>query len=251
MFKKKKSKTVSAHTQTENIGNLIFNKNNETIKIFTMDELKNKKFINWDKNRPPDRIRIEQIKEYFKQNNLNIVPGIVSIWNKDNKWIVYDGIHRLMSALENENPEMKIIVRIIDTEKEKEIIDDFLNINKSISVPSIYLEDGNELKRLICQNVANDLCAKYPTFVSPSRKPFTYNFNRDNLIEFISDLNLDFDKIGIDKLILNELNGLNYMAKDFVNRNKINHPKKCQFHDFYLWYLDKSIIKQKIENALK
>lgn len=249
MFKKKTKTKTNSYTQTEN--NIIYNNNKETIIIYNQEELKNKPLINWEKNRPPDLIRIKQIKDYFEQNNLNIVPGIISIWLKNNQYVVYDGIHRLMAYLDTRITDMKIIIRLVSTDKEKDIIDDFLNINKSISIPSIYLEDGNELKKLICQNVANDLCAKYPKFVSASRKPFVYNFNRDNLIEFISCFNIDFTKTGIDKLIINELNGLNYMAKDFVIRNKVNYPNKCQFHDFYLWYLDKNIIQQKIEDSLK
>ena len=244
MFKKNKKGDTNEESK-----NIIYSKNNEIIKLFTVEELKNKTIMNWNKNRMPDRIRIEQIKEYFKYNNIDLVPGIISVWEKDNQWIVYDGIHRLISSLENGNNDMKVIIRKITTQKEKEIIDDFLNINKSISVPSIYLENDNELKKLICQNVVEHLCSKYPNFVSPSRKPCIYNFNRDILIEFISDLNINFNKNGIDKLIINELSILNDTAKDFVKVNKINTPKKCKYYNFYLWYLDKSIIKQKIESA--
>jgi hypothetical protein len=177
------------------------------------------------------------------------VPGIIYAWEKNGRYIVYDGIHRLLAAFLYDN-NMEALIQLRRTDKEQDIIDEFLNINKSISVPSIYLEETDVLKKLVCQNVANEMCKRFPTFVSPSRKPYTYNFNRDNLVEFISTLDVDFTKSGIDNQVINELMGLNYVAKDFVKRNNISCPKKCDFHKFYLWYLDKAVIKQRIENSL-
>lgn len=174
---------------------------------------------------------------------------MIYVWEQDRKYIVYDGIHRLLAATMVDR-SMTVFMQIRKTEREQERIDDFLNINKGVSVPSIYLEETNALKKLVCQNVANGMCTRYPNFVSPSRKPYIYNFNRDNVVEFISTCDIDFTKTGIDTQILNELVGLNHVAKEFVQRNNNTHPKKCDFHNFYLWYLDKSFIKQQIESVL-
>lgn len=208
-------------------------------------------FKNWEKNRPPDDIRIVQIAEYFSSTNIGIVPGVIYAWQQpgENTLFIYDGIHRIMAA-QKTGKELVCLIQIMMTSNEQDVIDDFLNINKSISVPSIYLEETNVLKKLVCQNVADEMCRKYPTFVSPSRKPYVYNFNRDNLVEFISTLQIDFTKQGIDKRILNELIGMNYIAKDYVMRNKITHPRKCVFHNFYLFYLQKSVIKDRLEQIL-
>lgn len=236
-------------TQTDDIDDPIFKSNStELIKCGSKDMSKND-FVNWDKNRPPDTVRIQQILEYYQTNDVNLVPGVIHVWRKGDKNIVYDGIHRLLAAFACDK-NLTLLLQIYHTDKEQDIIDHFLNINKSISVPSIYLEETSVLKRLVCENVATDMCNKYPSFVSPSRKPFVYNFNRDNLIEFIASLNIDFSRPGVDKQINNELTGLNHVAADFVVRNKIKCPKKCDFHKFYLWYLDKAYIKHRIETVL-
>jgi hypothetical protein len=207
--------------------------------------------VNWSKNRQPDNVRITDLSKYYAENSVRLIPGVIYAWQRSNtdKLEIYDGIHRLLAAYEyGENMTCILSIRI--TNDESEIIKDFTCINKSVSVPSIYLEETNVFKKIVCQNVAEMLCKQYPTFVSPSRKPYVYNFNRDNLIEFISSLDVDFCKPRIDKYIFNELMGLNLYAERFVERNSITHPKKCAYYKFYLFYLDKTLIKSKIEEAL-
>lgn len=212
------------------------------------DELDSNLFINWEKNRPPDNVRVDDIYNYYIKNDVDLIPGIIYAWINNGKLHVYDGIHRFLAALRC-SKRMYLILQIKDCD-EQEIIDDFLNINKSISVPSVYLEEGNVIKKLVCQNVTDMLCKKYPSFVSPSKKPFVYNFNRDNFIEFISNLDIDFMRTNIDLVIFNELLGLNYVAENFVKSKEIKCPKKCHFYKFYLFYLDKSLIKRRIEENL-
>jgi len=220
---------------------------NEDFEIVLTDISKIKECKNWKNNRPADKIRIEQIKEYYNSRNTDLIPGILYIWKKSNdEMIIYDGLHRFLAALEVEKKNMKCIVKFIYG-RESNIIEDFKNINSGVSLPFLYLEENNELKKKVCENVANAMCDKFPEFVSPSRKPHRQNFNRDNLIEFISNLNIDFLKNKIDTIILEELNGLNFFAMDFVNRNKISHPKKCYYHKFYLFYLSADFIKCSIE----
>lgn len=207
-------------------------------------------YINWNKNRPPDENRVDELCKYYKENNVNIVPGVIYCWKNDDKYEIYDGIHRYLSCIKYNNPEMILLIHTNNTKKESYIKEEFLNLNKSICVPSIYLEENNYYKRIVSENVSKELCKKYPSFVSPARKPFQYNFNRDNLIEFISELQIDFSKYNIDKTILNILNSLNYESKEYVKRNSIKVPKKCEYSNFYLFFLDKSYIKSKIEELI-
>lgn len=213
-------------------------------------DIQKEHIMNWDKNRPPDNVRVAQITEHYKITNADIVPGIVYVWYKNDKYIVYDGIHRLLAAfLYGEN--MTVLLHVTKTDMEKDIVEDFININKSVCVPILYLEENNVLKRHVCESVAKKMCEKFTNFVSPSRRPFIYNFNRDNLIEFVSTFEIDFTKKSIDNIIFNELQGLNHVARQYVIRNKIQCPKKCQYHDFYVWYLDKSLIKHQIETTVR
>lgn len=230
--------------------NIVYSDDRQCLLVCTLDYLKEKSILNWSKNRPPDVSRINEISKYYIKNNIKLVPGIVYIWEYNDNYIIYDGIHRFLASLEN-NISMNYIVSITKTENEQKIIDEFININKSICVPSIYLENSDCIKKMICQNITENLCKKYPKFVSPSRNPFTYNFNRDNIIEFISTLDIDFNNPDIEKIVMNELKLVNLQAKDFVINKGIKTPRKCEFYNFYLFYLDKPIIKLKIENGVK
>ena len=227
----------------------LYENGNTKLYFLKLNQLSISDIANWTKNRPPDNVRIEQIRKYYQDNNVDLVPGIVSAWKKDNYYIVYDGIHRLLAAYQY-SQDMSLVLQVNSTVREQDIIDDFLNINKSVSVPSIYLEETDTLKKLVCQNVANEMCRRYSRFVSPSRKPYVYNFNRDNLVEFVSSFNIDFTKQGVDSRIINEFVGLNKYAEDFIRRNNIKPSKKCDDYRFYLWYLEKDLIKKKIEMSL-
>lgn len=217
-------------------------------------------FINWNKNRPPDSIRIADIKEYYIRENIAVIPGIIYAWEKKNHvnspLEIYDGIHRLLAAKElvhSHNKKFTFLLNITKTENEEIIIRDFKSINKSCPVPVLYTETNDQLnliRRVVCENIVSELCNKYPNFVSPSRKPFRYNFNRDVVLEFLSELNINWNIEGLSGIILQELYGLNFVAKDFVSRTNIQTPKKCQFHNFYLWFLEKDFIKQRLENSI-
>jgi hypothetical protein len=214
-------------------------------------------FTNWNKNRPPDPVRVGEIKEYYLKEKLTVVPGIIYAWEKsdddDSPLQIYDGIHRLLAAKElMTQGQFTFLLCIYKTDDENLIIKDFKALNKSCPVPVLYTEENeNLLKRIVCENVVAELCKKYPTFVSPSRKPYKYNFNRDSVLEFLSELEIDWNISGLSTIIIQELSGLNWVAKDFVQRNNINVPKKCDFHNFYLWYLEKSFIKEKLEKSLR
>lgn len=216
---------------------------------------------NWVKNRPPDDVRIEDIIKYYCSENdssqqLNIfIPGIVYAWKKPNEpsIIIYDGIHRLLAAKDyskhtNGANMLWCLLQTTITQDENYIVKDFVNLNKSVCVPTLYLDDTDVTKKLMCQSIADMLCQRYPTFVSPSRKPYIYNFNRDCFVDFISTLEVNFHEPGIDTKIFNELMGLNIEAKNYVDRHKIKYPNKCLYKKFFLFYLDKSYIKQQIEN---
>lgn len=215
-------------------------------------------FTNWNKNRPPDETRINELKEYYISEKVKIIPGIIYAWDNNETLQVYDGIHRILAAkelLESENNlEFTFLMCIYKTEDEELIIKDFKAINKSCPVPTLYTDEQNELtllKRVVCENVVSELCKRYQPFVSPSRKPYKYNFNRDVILEWLSEFEVDWGVKNLSNIMIQELQGLNYVAKDYVQRNKIDIPKKCNYHNFYLWYLDKAFIRHKLEHSIK
>lgn len=213
-------------------------------------------FINWNKNRPPDETRINELKIYYSTNNTKVIPGIIYGWQKDNKSKIeiYDGIHRILAASElykEKQQNFTILLSIMKIQNENFVISDFKAINKSCPVPILYTEETPIYKKNVCEHVINQLCEKYQAFLSPSRKPFQHNFNRDATLDWLSEFDIDWTLNGLSGIILQELSGLNYIAKDFVTRNNIKPPKKCEFHNFYLWYLEKDVIKKKIESSVR
>lgn len=207
-------------------------------------------FKNWDKNRPPDAVRVSQIANYYRTANITFLPGVISAWKKPDSEIlyIYDGIHRLLAAKEVDI-DFDLLIKIWTTNDEEMIITDFRHINMSISVPFIYLHETHNVKKSVCESVANKLCNTFPNFVSASRFPQQQNFNRDNLIEFVAGLNIDFTKPQIDEFIFNQLIMINNDSKDHVKSLKIKVPTKCDHYGFYLFYLPKHIISSKIEDA--
>lgn len=204
---------------------------------------------NWKKNRPVDQIRVNDILNYYKFNNIKIVPGIVYAWYNNNVYYIYDGIHRITAANELDN-NIKLILYINYSKNENDIICEFSNINKSISLPNIYIDHNNEIKKEMCESIVDLLSTNYPKFISPSKKPLVYNFNRDMLVEFISTINIDFNTLNIEKQVYNILMELNLEAKNNIINSNISHPKKCEKYNFYLLYLEKHYIKSRIESCI-
>lgn len=228
----------------------VFEDQYSCIYIFNTSDLNRDTFKNWDKNRPPDPVRVSRIIHYYATHNVSLIPGIIYVWPRtyENSFVVYDGIHRLSAAFEYEG-DTKALIHFRYTDKEQDIIDDFLDLNKSISVPVIYLENDNHTKKTMCERLAQELCSRYPEFVSSSRNHYKYNFNRDKMIDFFSSLDIDFTKAS-PEVIMNELEGLNVRAREFVMRNKIKHPQKCVYNNFFLFFLDMTLIKSSIETVV-
>lgn len=209
------------------------------------------KIKNWKKNRPADKFRVDEIYEYYLKNKITLLPGILYVWLYKDQYHIYDGIHRYEALKRLNNNAMNILLYINLSKNEKSIIEDFTNINKSVPLPLLYTDNTEKSKIYICQNIAERLCKNYPKFVSASRNPHTYNFNRDQIIDFISTFNIDFSIKDIDYIIYKILIKLNNVAKDKIVENNIAHPIKCKTYNFYLFYLDKLYIKQEIEKTLK
>lgn len=255
LFKKKINSADINNNQINQINQIIYEEPFGDYKILKckVSDLQTK-FINWSKNRSECTVRVDDIYKYYLAKNIKLVPGIIHAWkNQNGEYEIFDGIHRLLAAVsvKHTNGNDMTLLLQIHTSSEQEIIEYFKNINKSVSIPYIYTEETSILKKNVVEYVVNELCTKYKSFISPSRNCFVYNFNRDVIIDFFSTLELDFTKPKIEIDIFNELIGLNGYAKNFVKEKNIDHPKKCDYYNFYLWYLEKSYIKNKIEMYVK
>lgn len=132
MFSFNKFKKQTTSIPIEN--NIIYKtKDVELIKCFINDlDLKN--IDNWKKNRPVDTTRSSEICDYYVNNNIILIPGIIYAWKKDNEYIIFDGIHRFLAGIKS-TKNMILLLQIHNTQDEEIIKQAFLNINKSISLP--------------------------------------------------------------------------------------------------------------------
>lgn len=225
----------------------IYNRNNTnviTLKMKDLNGLYNVK--NWNRNRKPDPIRIEEIAS--KSTHSGIVDGILCGWarNGSRTLQLYDGIHRYMAS--KDFPEIVVILKIIVTDYEQVIIDDFKNINKSISVPSIYLEEYNVYKIYVCNNVMDLFCDKWFNNRSPAKRPYSCNYNRDTFIDnVLSKLKIDFELPNIEKRIFEAILYTNDLAKDHVAKHGIKIYQKSISTNFYIMYFNNATIKHNIE----
>lgn len=234
-------------------GKVLFADAKSHLCLIKIRDLEREDWENWRNNRPPDPVRVAQISNYFSVSNETLVPGIIHAWVRGSKFLVFDGAHRLHAAFAS-GRDMSAVVRYYDSDREQDIIEEFTNINKSVSVPYVYLEQDNYVKRTVCLSIVEHLCKKYPSFLSPSRNHYSYNFNRDKMMDFISELQIDFTKPSVDKIIILELDGLNVFAGDYVSRNNIRLPKKCTHHGvflFVLFHLNGPLIRDRLEKAAR
>jgi hypothetical protein len=216
--------------------------------VFTSyKELKdNYNIQNWRKNRSADQYRVNEIYNNYLETNIDLLPGILYLWKSNNIYWIYDGLHRYEALKKLDNDNVNILIYINLTTDENSIISEFININKSVPLPHLYIEEYNANKIFICQNVAETLCKNYPNFVSTSRRPRNNNFNRDSLIEFISTFDINFTIDGLHNIIYNLLMELNKKAKE----KHIKVPTKCIKYDFYLFYIPNDDIKEYIEQKV-
>lgn len=236
-------------TKSKPFGQTIFdiNQNEKIYKSNTLI-LKQLNAVNWNKNRPFDSARVQDIKQSYKDKNVTVIPGIIYMW--DNGYIlqIYDGIHRYQASLETY--DMEIILHVFTCPNEEQIKNHFLEINKSVSIPCVYLEDNNFSKRTVCEFVATSMVTKFKDNVSSTRRCHKQNFNRDNLIDFIGGLNIDFEMEGIEFFLLNELLGLNFgFCKDYVVRTGIQVPKKTHSTNLYIFWCNLDILQRLLEKS--
>lgn len=229
--------------------NHIYEEEGYSIYFLKLKELKKmfKSIKIWRLNRPVDTVRVEMIHNYFLLEDIKVVPGQISAWvNEEHELEIYDGFHRFSAAKDN----MFVCIKILNTKDNNRVVKDFKNINMSISVPELYLEESTNKKKEVCENLAQKMCDTFPNCRSPSRNPQPQNFNRDSFIELISSLNVDFYTKNIEVKLWNELLGLNKEAKQYVVSHRIKTPKKCEWNNFWLFYLSRDLIRSKLEECV-
>ena len=134
----------------------------------------------WKYNRPPDMDRVAEIRAYMNESKR--MDGMIYIAEIGSDIVCYESNHR-RKALKGLDDMAEIIVDIMFNTTHDAIKEEFLRLNKAVSVPELYLseEPVSNSGRLVAAK--NDFCVKYADHKSTSGRPQKPNFNSDQLLD--------------------------------------------------------------------
>jgi len=207
-----------------------------------MDIFKTLDITQWKFNRPPDMTRIADIHNWMGQ--FNRMDGVLNIAYIPHEGLVcFEGNHRRL-ALDGLN--IMVLMDIIWDVTHEIVTHEFQRLNKSISVPDLYVVENDATLRLEIQEAVSNICKKYPTHISSSGRPIRPNFNRDKLTDELTRLHKEL-QIPISEL-MNRLEKLNEKYKDNKDRSKlsVNVQLKCSMSDLWLFAWSSSISNEEL-----
>lgn len=216
---------------------------------------------NWEYNRPPDMARCPDIARYIYKSRKSFDTMIyLSFNNLKEIFEVLDGIHRItaLKIIKKENSKpldlleeyefgsgndanwlfnQYIVVNIRFNSTKGELIEVFENLNKSQSVPELYIHDPKKEKRELIESIANEWYVKYKKHFSSSSNPNIGNTNRNKFIELLDKL---YEKYKIDETSSDKLRKLVDDANFKISNNipikaSIDVRVKCKESGCYLF----------------
>lgn len=194
----------------------------------------------WSRNRDPDLTRIQELTNYIK--NGNYIPPMLHLADlKEEGLVCYDGNHR-REALQQANLEnYKIIVDLLCHATQSEVFEAFTNINKSVQVPAIFVDEMIQENDIRIKHDIIQLVKKYETqyssYVSTSSRCHAPNFNRDSFTDMLYNIWKAFDGLITITELENTLDQLNrdYANGKFPKKIKETIVKKCQQNGLWLF----------------
>jgi hypothetical protein len=210
-----------------------FNENHLLFKIKIADIL-NAKIENWRFNRPPDMLRCPDIARYMYNSKKPIDTMIyLTYTNSNDCFEILDGIHRLTALryLKEENSKQLdlitsgdfgsnndadwiynqyLIVNIRFNAVLGDLIETFQTLNKSQTVPDIYIRDVAKEKRDIIDSIANEWQIKFKKHFSSSANPIIGNTNRNKFVDLLDKVydkyNISDSRVKLFRQVLEEAN---------------------------------------------
>lgn len=250
---------------------LSYSENHGIYKIH-INELLIDKIQNWNYNRPPDMERCPDIARYIYNSKKPVDTMIyLSFNNKKEVFEVLDGIHRLTALKiikeENSKPsellcsidfgsnndanwlfKQYILVNIRFNSTQGDLIEVFKNLNKSQTVPELYIRDTIKEKRDIIETIANEWCVRYKRHFTSSSNPNLGNTNRDKFIELLDAL---YDKYKIEasnvKRLINCLENANIQCSENIpSKASVESRVKCKETGCYLFLYKNDVLLERI-----
>ena len=246
---------------------LSYNENHQIYKIKIKDLLTDK-LTNWEYNRPADIYRCQDIAQYIYNSkkpidtmfylSFNNIKEIFEILDGNHRItsfkIIFDNNYKLhncciSSKYDDNNQwllEQYLLINIRFNSTIGELIDVFKNLNKSQTVPDLYIRDHTKDKRDIIDTIINEWMGKYKKHFSSSANPKIGNINRNNFVQL---LDIIYDKYSIDETKINKFrdildNANNTIASNIPSKASIDIRAKCQESGCYLFLYKNSKLEE-------
>ncbi len=137
----------------------------------------------WKFNRPPDKDRVAEIHEYMKTSKR--VDGIIYIACVNNELVCYEANHR-REAMKGIEGLHNVLVDILWNATDEKVKEEFVRLNKAVSVPELYLGESVESTMNDIREIVDKFCTNFKKLKVNSGRPQRPNFNRDMITDEIT-----------------------------------------------------------------
>ena len=250
---------ITVITQHHFPSSVILHKFNETHMVYKIliSDLLVASIKNWEYNRPPDMARCPDIARYIYNSKKPMDTMLfLTYTNINDNFEILDGIHRLtaLKIIKEENSKANhgdfgsnndadwlynqyLIVNIRFNANLGDLIDIFRNLNKSQTVPELYIKDHTKEKREIIDIIYNEWYIQYKKHFSSSANPIMGNTNRNKFVELLDTL---YDKYNIDETSTNKLREVldtinNKLSGQMPTKASLDIRLKCKESGCYLF----------------
>ena len=175
---------------------------------------------------------------------------------KDEGLVCYDGNHR-REVFNKTEEDIMCVIDVMFGATQNDVYKTFNNINKSVQLPAIYIEEANNENNIKADilKLVKEYEMKYRAFLSASARCHTPNFNRDGFTDNIYSIYKALGcVISIEQIaaLLERLN-LEYAQGRMCRPHSVYKQAvvdKCKKHNMWL-FIEKTIPFEHMEQLLR
>jgi hypothetical protein len=206
----------------------------------------------WSRNRDPDMERVNEMVEHYHKGGY--IPRMIHLAElKDEGIVCYDGNHRKEVFNACNDDTIVCIIDVMFDATQNEVYKAFNNVNKSVQLPAIYIEEEsgkNDVKADIV-NLVKKYESKYKPFLSTSARCHAPHFNRDAFTDNIYTIYKSLKNVvSIEQIgeLLEKLNN-EYACGRMCRPHSVYKQSildKCKKHHMWL-FVEKTIPVEHVE----
>lgn len=210
-----------------------------------IDDFRELDIQSWKYNRPADMERVAEIHSWMAKSGR--MDGVLNLAYIQHEGLVcFEGNHRRLAL--NGITIPVVLVEILWDATHEIVKAEFQRLNKSISVPDLYVEETATQIKVEIQEAVDWFRNTYPTHVSTSGRPQRPNFNRDMLANELHRVQKEL-QVPVHILLEHlEILNLEYSRKS-RDKLSINTQVKCQLSGLWLFAWSPSISVDELESG--